>query len=184
MLMASSVGAFALLSVFLAFNHRWTDALLSFIPAWGAPHSLANDGVLAEQLRITELRTEHLTLSDRSVALLLEATVVNDSSVPVRGIVLEMEGFRDGNSVGQASGTCGKNVSVRLLKRLSRDEVTALMELTTPGDGTLPSGERMGCQVTLTQLRTEVDEISYRIAAAEPTPDHAGPLDGSNPTAH
>jgi len=171
-LMASSVGAFALVALFLATNHGWTDALLAGFPTpFGMPR-LATDGIVAEQLRISDMRTEHLTLSDRSVALLFEATVVNDSSIPVRGIVLEVEGFREGRMVAAGQGTCGKNVSVRLLKRLSSDEVAALMNLATPESEVLASGARTGCQVTLTQLRTEVEEVSYRIASAEPTADH------------
>jgi len=170
-LMASSVGAFALIALFLATNHHWTDALLARLPA---PEGMrpAADGIVAEQLRITDVRTEHLTLSDRSVALLLEATVVNDAAIAARGIVLEVEGFRDGKAIAAGQGTCGKNVSVRLLKRLSRDEVAALMQLATPESEVLESGARTGCQVALTGLRTEVDEVSYRIAAAEPTEDH------------
>jgi hypothetical protein len=171
-LMASSVGGFALLALFLANNHGWTDALLSRLPTPGSAMSLAGDGIVAEQLRVTDVRTEHLTLSDRSVALLLEATVTNDSSIPVRGIILDIEGFRDGQHVAGAQGTCGKNVSVRLLKRLSRDEVVALMELATPENQTLQPGEKVGCQVALTQLKTEVEEVSYRIASAEPISGH------------
>jgi hypothetical protein len=171
-LMASSVGAFALLALFLANNHGWTDALLSRMPTPGSAMSLAGDGIVAEQLRVTDVRTEHLTLSDRSVALLLEATVTNDSSIPVRGIILDIEGFRDGEHVAGAQGTCGKNVSVRLLKRLSRDEVVALMELATPEQETLLPGEKVGCQVALTQLKTEVEEVSYTIASAEPISGH------------
>jgi hypothetical protein len=106
------------------------------------------------------------------VALLLEATVTNDSSIPVRGIILDIEGFRDGQHVAGAQGTCGKNVSVRLLKRLSRDEVVALMELATPENQTLQPGEKVGCQVALTQLKTEVEEVSYTIASAEPISGH------------
>jgi hypothetical protein len=171
-LMASSVGGFALLALFLANNHGWTDALLSRLPTPGSAMSLAGDGIVAEQLRVTDVRTEHLTLSDRSVALLLEATVTNDSSIPVRGIILDIEGFRDGQHVAGAQGTCGKNVSVRLLKRLSRDEVVALMELATPENQTLQPGEKVGCQVALTQLKTEVEEVSYTIASAEPISGH------------
>ncbi len=171
-LMASSVGAFALLALFLANNHAWTDALLSRLPAPDEALSLAGDGIVAEQIRISEVRTEHLTLSDRSVALLFEATVTNDSSIPVRGIILEIEGFREGNHVAGAQGTCGKNVSVRLLKRLSRDEVVALMEMETPENQTLAPGEKVGCQVALTQLKTEVEEVSYTIASAEPISGH------------
>jgi hypothetical protein len=174
-LMASSVGAFALLALFLANNHGWTDALLSRMPTPGSAMSLAGDGIVAEQLRVTDVRTEHLTLSDRSVALLFEATVTNDSSIPVRGIILDVEGFREGAHVAGAQGTCGKNASVRLLKRLSRDEVVALMELATPEKETLLPGEKVGCQVALTQLRTEVEEVSYTIASAEPTSDHPLP---------
>jgi hypothetical protein len=178
-LMASTAAAFALLAVFLVGNHRWTDALLSRLPAFGRDATLAGDGIVAEQLRITDVRTEHLTLSDRSVALLFEATISNDASIPVRNVILEIEGFRDGKHVAGAQGTCGKNVSVRLLKRLSSDEVVALMELTTPEHETLASGAKVGCQVALTQLRTEVEEVSYRIASAEPTDDH--PLQDSDP---
>jgi len=171
-LMASSVGAFALIALFLATNHRWTDALLARLPSPGGAIRLASDGIVAEQLRITEVRTEHLTLSDRSVALLFEATVVNDASLPVRGVVLEVEGFREGKPISASQGTCGKNVSVRLLKRLSSNEVEALMQLATPESEVLDSGTRTGCQVALTGLRTEVEEVSFRIASAEPTEDH------------
>lgn len=170
-LMASSVGAFALVALFLAVNHRWTDELLAHLPVPAALRPAA-DGVIAEQLRVTEVRTEHLTLADRSVALLLEATVVNDAAIPVRGISLEVEGWRDGDPVAQGFGTCGKNVSVRLLKRMSRDEVGALMELDAPDNRELAPGGRTGCQVALTQLRTEVEEVTYRIASAEPTAGH------------
>ncbi len=179
MLMASSIAAFALFALFLANNHHWTDELLARFPLSGGALRPANDGIVAEQLRIANVRTEHLTLSDRSVALLLEATVINDAAIPVRGIVLEVEGYRDGKKIAAGQGTCGKNVSVRLLKRLSRDEVTALMGLETPQAEVLAPGDRTECQVTLTQLRTEVEEVSYRIASAEPTSDH--PLAGPTP---
>jgi hypothetical protein len=175
-LMASSVGAFALLALFLVNNHEWTDALLARLPTPGTAFSLAGDGIVAEQLRVSDVRTEHLTLADRSVALLLEATITNDSSIPVRGIILEVEGFRDGSHVAGAQGTCGKNASVRLLKRLSRDEVVALMELETTSQTLMP-GEKVDCQVALTQLRTEVEEVSYTIASAEPTSGHPLPED-------
>jgi hypothetical protein len=170
--MASTVGAFALFALFLAHNHRWTDTLLSHFPTAGGAIRPANDGIVAEQLRITEVRTEHLTLADRSVALLFEASVVNDSAIPVRGIVLEVEGFRDGVKVAEAEGTCGKNVNVRLLRRMSRNEMVSLMKLDAPAAGDLASGSRTGCQVALTQLRTEVDEVSYRIASAEAIAGH------------
>lgn len=177
-LMASTVGAFALFSLFLANNHRWTDRLLSRMPTMGGLTRPANDGILAEQMRISDIHTEHLTLADRSVALLFEASVVNDAAIPVRGIELKVEGFREGKKVAEAEGTCGKNVSVRLLKRMSRDEVGSVMALDAPESGVLESGARTGCQVTLTQLKTEVDEVSYAVASVEATPDHpdANPL--------
>jgi len=171
-LMASTVGAFALFSLFLVNSHSWTDALLSRFPTMGGAIRPASDGIVAEQLRVAGIHTEHLTLADRSVALLFEADVVNDAAFPVRGIVLKVEGFRDGSKVAEARGTCGKNVSVRLLKRMNRDEVSSLMALDAPNTGVLESGARTGCQVTLTQLRTEVDEVSYRIASAEATAGH------------
>lgn len=180
-LMASSVGAFALVALFLVNNHEWTDALLAGLPLPTALVRPASDGILAEQLRITDVHTEHLTLSDRSVALLVEASVVNDASIPVRGIVLEVEGFRDGKHVAGAQGTCGKNVSVRLLKRLSRDEVGALMELEPPPAEVVDPGETTGCQVTLTQLRTEIEEVSYRIASVEPIAGHSSAASSRGP---
>lgn len=177
-LMASTVGAFALFSLFLANNHHWTDRLLSRMPTMGGLTRPANDGILAEQMRVSDIHTEHLTLADRSVALLFEASVVNDAAIPVQGIVLKVEGFREGKKVAEAEGTCGKNVSVRLLKRMSRDEVGSVMALDAPESGLLESGARTGCQVTLTQLKTEVDEVSYAVASVEATPDHpdANPL--------
>jgi hypothetical protein len=168
-LMVSSVGAFGLISLFLANNHRWTDQLLAHLPSPAG--SLANDGIVAEQLRMTGIHTEHMTLSDRSSALLFSATLVNDSSIPVRGIRLAIDGWRDGNLVATSHGTCGKNVSVRLLKRLSRDEVSALMQLATEAEILAP-GARTECQVALTQLRTEVEEVSYRVESAEPDAGH------------
>src|SRR5205085_8689250 len=156
-LMASSVGAFALFALFLSNNHHWTDELLARLPSPAG--TLASDGIVAEQLRLTAVHTEHMTLSDRSVALLFEATLVNDASIPVRGIRLEVEGYRDGNIVSKSQGTCGKNVSVRLLKRMSRDEVSALMGLATDNEELAP-GARTDCQVALTQLRTEIAEVS------------------------
>ena len=169
-LMASSVGAFALFALFLANNHRWTDELLARMPTPG--DSLASDGIVAEQLRVTGIHTEHMTLADRSSALLFQATLVNDASIPVRGIRVAVEGWRDGQLVATSEGTCGKNVSVRLLKRLSRDEVSALMGLATEAE-ILEPGDRTDCQVALTQLRTEVEEVSYRVASAEPDAGHA-----------
>lgn len=179
-LMASSVGAFALFALFLAHNHRWTDALLDSLPEIGRSVRPAADGVVAEQIRIEDVKTEHLTLADRSVALLFEAAVVNDAGMPVRDIVIGVEGWRDGNRVAEGEGTCGKNVSVRLLKRLSRNEVSALMRMDPPARGDLEPGSRTDCQVTLTQLKTEIEEVRFRVSAASPTPDHL-PSDPSIP---
>lgn len=168
-LMLSTVAAFALFSLFLANNHRWTDELLSRLPS--PTGSLANDGIVAQQLRLTDVRTEHMTLSDRSSALLFEATLVNDAAMPVHGVRIEVSGWRDDKLVASGIGTCGKNVSVRLLKRLSRDEVSALVRLDTEAE-VLEPGARVGCQVALTQLKTEVAEVSYRVEMAEPTAGH------------
>lgn len=175
MLMASSAAAFGVFALFLATNHRWTDSLLARLPVPGGSGGavrLASDGIVAEQIRVTDVHTEHMTLADRSVALLFEATITNDAAIPVQGIDVEVTGYRDGEKIAVGHGTCGKNVSVRLLKRLARDEVVALMELATP-DQVLASGAKTGCQVALTQLKTEVEEVSYRIASAAPTADHA-----------
>ena len=175
-LMASSVFAFGLLALFLANSHRFTDRLLASFPAPGGRLRMASDGIVAEQLRVLDVHTEHMTLADRSVALLVQATIVNDAAIPVRGIVLAVDGYRDGKLIASGHGTCGKNVSDRLIKRLSRDEVAAQMELEDPASPVLASGARTGCPVALTQLRTEIEEVSYRIASAEPG-DHADPSD-------
>ena len=53
---------------------------------------------------------------------------------------------------------------------------TALMRLDDVAWRVLEPGERRGCQVALTGLRTEVAEVSFRIASAEPTPDHPATL--------
>ena len=53
------------------------------------------------------------------------------------------------------------------------------MQLATPDADVLGSGERTGCQVALTQLHTEVEEVSYRIESAEPTVDHL--VSGADP---
>ncbi|HYC57654.1 MAG TPA: hypothetical protein VEL28_22165 [Candidatus Binatia bacterium] len=171
-LLASLVGVFALLAVFLANNHAWTDALVRRLPVPGLATSLASDPVLASQMRVVDPKAKVLTLADRSTAVVVEATVINDSLIPVRGVRLAAEAMREGRSVAQAAAACGKNVSERLLKRLPRDEVRTLMDLAPSSELILASGEHTRCQVAISSIRGEVDEVSYRVASVEPTDDH------------
>ena len=103
------------------------------------------------------------------------------------GIELALEGHAGGKKIAAFEGGCGKNVSERLIKRLTRGEVTALMELPAGEDLVLQPGERAGCQLVLTGLRAEVDEATYRVTEARPAsahfsgPDH--PRDPARPSA-
>lgn len=171
-LMASTVGAFAVLAVFLAHNHAWTDALMSKLPMPGAAESLGSDPVLAAQIRLVAPAAKFVTLADRSNAIVLTAAVVNDSPVPVRTVVIEAEALREGTGVARASAACGKNVSERLIKRMSRDEVRTLMRLRPSRAMVLAPGEKTECQVAIASIRGEVEEVSYRVASVEPNDDH------------
>jgi hypothetical protein len=170
-LLASLVGVFSLLAVFLANNHAWTDALVRRLPMPGAG-SLGSDPVLAAQMRVVDPKAKVLTLADRTTAVVVEATVINDSLIPVRGVRLAAEAMREGQPVAHAAAACGKNVSERLLKRLPRDEVRTLMDLAPSSELVLASGEHARCQVAISSVRGAVDEVSYRIASVEPTDDH------------
>lgn len=171
-LMASTVGAFAVLSVFLAHNHSWTDALMRAIPVPGAAESLGADPVLAAQIRIVDPVAKFVTLADRSNAIVVSADVVNDATVPVRQVVLEAQALHLGNGVASAVASCGKNVSERLIKRMSRDEVRTLMRLRPSRTLVLAPGEKANCQIAIASIRGEVEEVSYRVASVEPTENH------------
>ena len=186
-LMASAVAAFAIFTVFLVADHRFTDRLLDRLPAipgWGHP---ASDAPLVAQVRVLGPVSANVVLADRSRAFLWQATVVNDSALPLTGIELALEGHAGGKKIAAFEGGCGKNVSERLIKRLTRGEVTALMELPAGEDLVLQPGERAGCQLVLTGLRAEVDEATYRVTEARPAsahfsgPDH--PRDPARPSA-
>lgn len=179
-LMASTVGAFAVLAVFLAHNHAWTDALTRMIAAPGVAESLASDPVLAAQMRIVSPRAKQVTLSDRSDAVVVTATIVNDSPVPVNTVILEAEALHGGAGVARASAACGKNVSERLIKRMSRDEVRTLMRLRPSRPLVLAPGETTDCQVAIVSIRAAVEEVGYRVASVEPNENHLSaflPLD-------
>jgi len=171
-LMASTVGAFAVLSVFLAHNHAWTDALMRRIPVLGPAESLGSDPVLAAQIRIVAPTARFVTLADRSNAIVVTAAVVNDATVPVQHVVLEAQALHLGNNVAAAAASCGKNVSERLIKRMSRDEVRTLMRLRPSRALVLAPGEKASCQVAIASIRGEVEEVGYRVASAEPTEAH------------
>jgi len=171
-LMASTVAAFAVLAVFLAHNHAWTDALMSRIPVPGAAESLGSDPVLAAQIRIVAPSAKFVILADRSNAIVVSAAIVNDSPVAVRAVVIEAEALRGGVSMARAAAACGKKVSERLIKRMSRDEVRTLMRLRPSRALVLSPGEKADCQVAIASIRGEVEEIGYRIASVEPSDDH------------
>lgn len=167
-LMASAVAAFGLFALFLVYDHEWTDALIARLPAPGAARRLSYDAVLAGQMRVIDVEAKHLTLADRSTALVVEADVVNDASMAVRGVVLGVDGFAGDERIATGYSACGNKVSERLLKRLSRDEVAALMGLDYSEKLVLEPGERVECQVAIAPMKSAAAEISYRIASVEP----------------
>ncbi len=167
-LMASTVSAFAVLTVFLAHNHAWTDALVSMIPVPGAAESLGSDPVLAAQIRIVAPDAKLVPLADRTNAIVVTAGIVNDSPVAVRGVVMEAEALRRGAAVTHAWAACGRNVSEKLIKRMTRDEVRTLMQLRPSRTLVLEPGDKADCQVAILSIRGEVEEVSYRIGSAEP----------------
>lgn len=175
MLLLSMISAFGILSLFMARNHAWTDKVLAELPLPGPATSLAADPGLAGQIRIGESRAWYTALVDRTSALVAEAEVVNDAIVPVTNIVVEAHAYVSGLPVRTISGMCGRPVSNRLLQRLPREELGALLDLEPPFSTPLDPGESMDCQVAFAGLEPGADEVVFRVASAEPLPGHSKP---------
>ncbi len=175
-LLASLVTTLAIVALFMARNHAWAERVLARLPAPGPATSLAADPGLAQQIRIVASDAWFTKLDDQTSALVAESVVVNDSLVPVRNVVIEASVLQGGTPVATARVSCGKPVSDRLLRRLSREELHALAELEPPATRPLATGERLRCQVAFAGIAPGDQEVTFRIASVEPLPGHPDPL--------
>ena len=98
-LLGSLVGTFALASLFLTYNHVWTDRLTAYLPWPGATTSLAADPTLAAQMRIVETSARVTTLADRTQTVVAEAVIENTALIPVQSLVVEGYAYRAGRPV-------------------------------------------------------------------------------------
>ena len=174
-LLASLNALFGILALFMARNHAWTDEIMAELPLPGPATSLAADPGLVGQIRIGRRAAWYTTLVDRTPALIAEAEVVNDAIVPVRNVVIEAHAYDDGRPVRTVSGKCGRPVSNRLIGRLPRDELRALLDLEPPESTPLGPGESMDCQVAFAGLEAGADEVVFKVSSAEPLPGHSRP---------
>jgi hypothetical protein len=172
-LLAALLVSFTLVALFMTHNHAWTDSLMAKLPLPGAEASLAADPSLRSQLTLRDLRAWDATLADQTSLLLAEATVVNDALVPVRRIVVTAEARVDGRVIATQTATCGKAVSSRLLRRMGRDELSALREIDPPV--ALEPGEHLPCQLAFAGIAPGIKEVTLRVASAEPLPGHREP---------
>jgi hypothetical protein len=173
-LMLSLVGLFALFALYLDHDHAFADRLAASLPSPGSASSLAADPTLAAQLRVDRMSARIATLDDRSRALVADVRVTNDALIAVRHIFLEARALVGGRERSVVA-RCGHAVSNRLIGRMQRGELAALMELTPSDPGRLEPGESTQCQVAMVGLKDEVDEVTLRIASAEPVPGHPAP---------
>ncbi len=174
-LLASMIGAFGILTLILANNHELTDAFMAKMPWPGKATSLGTDPSLAGQMRISEQSARLTTLADQTLTLVAEATVTNDSLIPVSHVVLEAQAYENDTPARKASSSCGKSVSDRLLRRLVRGELRTLAGLESREVEVLEPGEDVHCQVALLGVGRTVEEVSFRVASVEPLPGHRIP---------
>jgi hypothetical protein len=176
-LLTSLVGVFGLLALVMGYNHHWTDSVFARMPwPWPGPAtSLAADPGLAEQLRLDEARARFTTLADETLALVVEATVTNDSFIPVRNVVFQAVAFQDEQAVRGATASCGVAVSDRLLRRMPRSELAVLGRIEPDPPEVLEPGQSQVCQVAVPGVPPEAQEVAVRIASAEPAPNHPSP---------
>ncbi len=176
-LLATLLLAFVLLSLFMVRHHAWTEKVTSRLPWPGLRTSLAADSALPAQLRIDSSRAWYTDLADRTPVLVVRADVMNEALIEVDRIVLEGRAVTsDGTTVAVRSGSCGKIVSERLLRRLRKSELRALEEL-TPGRSAVASpGTVVHCQITFAGIEPGASEVLLRIVSAEPLPGHSPPL--------
>lgn len=175
-LLVSLITTFAILALFMARDHPWTDALLARLPAPGAATSLAADPTLASQMRIVTSQAWYTKLADQTPALVAETVVINDALVPVNNVIVEASVYAGEKHLGTARVSCGKPVSPRMLGRLKRDELRALDDLRPPETRPLATGESLRCQVAFAGIESGAEEVTFRIASVEPLPGHREPL--------
>jgi hypothetical protein len=169
-LLGTLLVAFATLALFMTHNHAWTDSVMAALPLPGPSQSLAADPTLSAQVRLVDARAWDTILGDRTSTLIAEASVTNDSLVPIRRVVVEAQARRSGRSLAVVTAICGNAVSHRLLRRLARDELETLRALEAPA-GVEPGG-RLPCQVSFAGIEPGVEEVQLRIASVEPFPGH------------
>jgi hypothetical protein len=175
-LMVSLITTFAIVALFMARNHSWSDAMLSRLPAPGPATSLAADPALADQMRIVTSQAWYTRLADQTPALVAETVVINEALVPVGNVVVEASVYAGDDNLGTARVSCGKPVSPRLLGRLRREELRALGDLSPAEVRPLATGESLRCQVAFAGIRPGAEEVTFRIASVEPLPGHRAPL--------
>lgn len=167
--------AFGLLSIFMTRNHAWTDAFMARLPIPGTGTSMASDPSLMRQMKIGATRAGYAPLADQSLTLVAETEVTNDSPLPVTKIVVEAHAYDDGVPVRTVSTMCGLSVSQRLIGRLTREDLSALLDLAPPTPLPVEPGDTIGCQLAFPGLKTGAEEIAFRIASVEPFPGHPPP---------
>jgi hypothetical protein len=167
--------AFGILSVFMTRNHAWTDEFMASLPIPGTATSMAADRSLMRQVKIGATRAWYARLADQSSTLVAETEVSNESALPVTKIVVEAHAYDDGVPVRTVSTMCGLSVSQRLIGRLTREELAALLDLAPPSPDPVAPGETIRCQLAFPGLKEGAEEVAFRIASVEPYPGHSAP---------
>jgi hypothetical protein len=175
-LLVSLVATVGIVSLFMVRNHAWAERVLARLPAPGPATSMAADPGLADQIRILAGDAWFTKLGDQTSALVAESIVVNDSPIPVHNVVIEASVVDGAKTVGTVLVSCGKPVSDRLLRRLTREELRALADLTPPASRPLTTGERLRCQVAFSGITPAGQDVTFRVASVEPYPGHPDPL--------
>jgi hypothetical protein len=174
-LMSSVVAIFGLFSLFLTHYHEWNDRLALGVPWPGVATSFAADPGLATQVRVSEVTVKMTKLADQTQALIAQVRLTNDALIPIRNVVVEAILIQDGEDGRKASALCGKNISSRILGRMPRSELTALMRMRPRESVELETGASTTCQVALIGTEEEleeIDEVELRVASVEPRPGH------------
>jgi hypothetical protein len=166
---------FGILSVFMTRNHAWTDEFMASLPLPGTGTSMAADPSLMRQAKIGATRAWYATLADQSSTLLAETEVTNESALPVTKIVVEAHAYDDGVPVRTVSTMCGLSVSGRLIGRLTREDLSALLDLAPPSPLPVAPGKTIRCQLAFPGLKEGAEEVAFRIASVEPFPGHPPP---------
>ena len=171
-LLAALCSAYGLITLALSFNHALADSVLAAIPAPGPARSLASDPALLRQLRTDDAKAYFIVSSDHRRALVLETSVTNHGSVARESVVKEARASRGKQIQAESTSSCGRNVTPRLMRRLTTDQLLVLRNL-DPGTGfLLRPQDKTRCQTTFPALRHSVENVSYRVVSARPLPRH------------